>query len=47
MRVMKNPGNRLSANRRQGRIAQQLSAKSWQFPIIFSEALHFIDVKKN
>jgi hypothetical protein len=27
-----------SANKREGRNAQQLSAKTWQFPLISSEA---------
>jgi hypothetical protein len=31
----------LSANKRQGRIAQWLSAKTWQFPFLFFEARHF------
>jgi HD-like signal output (HDOD) protein len=31
----------LSSNRRGGRIAQQLLAKTWQFPSLFSEALRF------
>jgi hypothetical protein len=31
----------LSANRREGRIAQRLLAKSWEFAALFSEALHF------
>jgi hypothetical protein len=30
-----------SANRRQGRIAQRLLAKTWQFSSLFSEALQF------
>jgi hypothetical protein len=31
----------LSANRRGGRIAQRLLAKTWQFAALFSEALRF------
>jgi hypothetical protein len=30
------------ADRRGGRIAQQLLAKTWQFPFISSEALHSV-----
>jgi hypothetical protein len=37
-----------SANRREGRIAQQLSKRMQQFPFIFSEALHFcLSIFKN
>jgi hypothetical protein len=31
----------LSANRRGARIAQQLLAKTWQFPSLYSKALRF------
>jgi hypothetical protein len=36
---VENAGKRLLGNRRQGRIAQRPSAKTWQFPSRFSEAL--------
>jgi hypothetical protein len=31
-----------SANRKQGRMAQQLLAKTWQFPSLFSEATYYV-----
>jgi hypothetical protein len=37
---------RLSANRKNDRIAQRLLAKTWQVPSIFSEALHFVYICK-
>jgi hypothetical protein len=44
------PKHRLLANRRAGRIAQRLLAKTWQFPFISSEllrfCLHFLKVEE-